>query len=124
MGGMRVSEASARSTGTFGRVLVSARDKSVLADGPVWNGCLGEEITPGEMFLGAVAACGVELIEVIARDRGVPLRSAAVEARGLVDPQRPVRSDVTVYNSVTIHFRLEGVSDADGVPLVESFKGR
>lgn len=121
---MRRYQAAAASTGTFGRVLASARDNTVLVDGPPWNGCLGEEITPGEMFLAAVASCGVELVEVIARDRGVPLRAARVDAQGLVDPAAPVRTDVTVFNEVALHFTLDGVSDDDGIPLVESFKGR
>lgn len=121
---MRTYQASARSTGTFGRVLIAARDKSLLVDGPPWNGCLGEEITPGELFLAAVASCGVELVEVVARDRGVPLRSASVQAQGLLDPDNRVRADLTVFNSVTLAFVLDGVADVDGIPLVESFKGR
>ena len=60
----------ARSTDTFGRVLLSARDQHFVVDGPVQNGCPGEAVTPGEIFLAGVAACGVELVQVFAREIG------------------------------------------------------
>jgi hypothetical protein len=43
--------AEARSTDVFGRVLCDAREQHFVIDGPVWNGCPGEELTPGEAFL-------------------------------------------------------------------------
>src|SRR5438270_9211240 len=69
----------AASTDTFGRVLVSARDQHLIVDGPVQNGCPGEAITPAELFLSGVAACGVELIQVLAKGLDVPLRSRSEE---------------------------------------------
>src|SRR4051794_12533685 len=63
---LREYDVYARSTDTFGRVLCSARDHHFIVDGPVQNGCPGEAITPVEVFLSAVAACGVELIHVMA----------------------------------------------------------
>ena len=62
-------EVQARSTETFGRGLCSARNHHFVVDGPVQNGCPGEAITPAELFLAGVAACGVELVQVIARER-------------------------------------------------------
>src|SRR5258708_4818273 len=64
---VRRYKTGARSTETFGRVLVSARDQHLIVDGPVQNGCPGEAITPAELFLSGVAACGVELIQVLAK---------------------------------------------------------
>ena len=61
-------EVRASSAPTFGRVLCSARNHHFVVDGPVQNGCPGEALTPPELFLSAVAACGVELLHVIARD--------------------------------------------------------
>src|SRR5690348_5328171 len=71
----RTYQTRAQSTETFGRVLVSARDQHLVVDGPVQNGCPGEAIGPAELFLSGVAACGVELIHVLARQANVPLRS-------------------------------------------------
>src|SRR6202048_3074838 len=93
---------SANSTETFGRVLVSARDQHLIVDGPLQNGCPGEAITPAELFLSGVAACGVELIGVLARQLDVPLRSVHAAIEATQDPSAPVRPDVNLFNSVRI----------------------
>lgn len=124
MAEIRTYAAEARSTDTFGRVLTRARGHHLVVDGPVWNGCPGEAITPGELFLAGVAACGVELLGVIAREEGLPVPSARVEARGQVDPDRPARPDVTVFNRVDLRFELGGVTREQAELLVERFKGR
>ena len=49
---VREYRVDARSTDVFGRVLVSARDHHFIVDGPVQNGCPGEEVTPPELFFG------------------------------------------------------------------------
>ena len=69
---MRQYAVEARSTDTFGRVLCSARTNHFVVDGPVQNGCPGEAMTPPEAFLSGVAACGIELLQVIGREIGVP----------------------------------------------------
>ena len=115
---------AARSTDTFGRVLCSARDHHFVVDGPAQNGCPGEELTPAELFLAGVAACGVELLHVLARDQDVPLARVATTISGEMDPDRPVRPDVTVFNRVRLRLELEGVTAEQGELLVKGFKGR
>jgi uncharacterized OsmC-like protein len=122
--GTRRYEVAARSTDVFGRVLWSCRDQHFVADGPVHNGCPGEAITPAELFLAGIAACGVELLQVVARDEGAPLESASVEVRGELDPAAPVREELTVFNSVQLVFRLGGVTEDEAARLVERFKRR
>ena len=114
----------ARSTETFGRVLVSARDQHLIVDGPVQNGCPGEAITPAEMFLSGVAACGVELIQVLAKSLDVPLRGVTAAIEATQDPNAPVRSDVNLFNTVRISLELSGVSQEQGQDLVDRFKRR
>ena len=114
----------ARSTPTFGRVLCSARTHHFVIDGPVANGCPGEELTPPEAFLSGVAACGVELVQVIAREQSVPVRDVAVRIQALVDRSRPVRPDVTLFNSVRMRFTLAGVPTDRASELIEQFKKR
>jgi uncharacterized OsmC-like protein len=121
---VRRYDVSARSTDTFGRVFWSCRDQHFVADGPVHNGCPGEAVTPAELFLGGIATCGVELLQVIARAGDVPLETASVEISGELDPANPVREDVNVFNSVTLSFRLAGVDAEQGAELVEAFKRR
>ena len=114
----------AASTDTFGRVLTSARNQHLVVDGPVQNGCPGEAITPAELFLAGVATCGVELVQMLAKKDGLPLRSVDVSVRGFMDRSKPVRPDVTLFNSVKVQFLMKGVSDQQARTLVEGFKGR
>lgn len=114
----------ARSTETFGRVLVSARDQHHIVDGPLQNGCPGEAITPAELFLSGVAACGVELIQVLAKQQNVSLTSVHATIDAMQDPNAPVRSDVNLFNSVRINLELGGVSQEQASDLVERFKRR
>jgi len=121
---IRQYKATAASTDTFGRVLCSARNHHFIVDGPEQNGCPGEEVTPAEVFLAAVASCGVELVQVLAKSAGIPLQGIDVEIRGLMDRSKPVRPDVSLFNSVHLQFRMKGVNDQEAAQLVEKFKGR
>ena len=114
----------ARSTDTFGRVLCSSRNHHFVVDGPVQNGCPGEEINPAEVFLAGVASCGVELVQVLAKDQNLPLEKVTVAISGTIDRSRPVRPDVSLFNSVRMQFQLTGVSQDQGSQLIASFKGR
>ena len=121
---IRMYAAEAQSTDTFGRVLAGARDQHFIIDGPVQNGCPGEAITPPEAFLVAVASCGIELLQVIARELSLPVPSARVQIEGTVDRDHPVRPDVTLFNEVRMRFAIQGVSREQASNLVERFKKR
>jgi len=121
---LRQYEAQAASTETFGRVLCSVRNHHYVIDGPEQNGCPGEEVTPGELFLSAVASCGVELVQVLAKSEKIPLQGITVEITGVMDRSNPVRPDFSLFNTVRLHFLMQGVPDAQAKDLVEKFKGR
>ena len=121
---IRRYQARATCTDVFGRVLCSVRNHHFVIDGPVHNGCPGEEVTPGELFLSAVACCGVELIQVLAKTEGTPLRGIQAEIDGIMDRSKPVRSDVSLFNSVKLRLELKGVTGDQAKVLVEKFKGR
>ena len=121
---IREYEARAASTDLFGRVLCSARNHHFVVDGPAQNGCPGEEVTPAEIFLAGVASCGVELVQVLAKSAGIGLKGIAVRIQGLMDRSKPVRADVSLFNSVRLEFQMRGVNESDARQLVESFKGR
>jgi uncharacterized OsmC-like protein len=121
---IREYEVQAHSTETFGRVLCSTRQHHFIVDGPVQNGCPGEEITPVEVFLSAVAACGVELMHVIAKDQGIPLRRVGTRIWAMMDRALQARTDVTLLNSVRVEFELSGTDGAQAAALVEGFKRR
>lgn len=114
----------ARSTDTFGRVQCDSRNHHFIVDGPVQNGCPGEAITPAELFLAGIAACGVELVQVIGKEQQLAPRAVSVEIAGAIDRSNPVRKDVTVFNSIHLRFHVTGVTQAQGADLIERFKGR
>ena len=121
---IRQYQATASSTDTFGRVLCGVRNHHFVIDGPEQNGCPGEEVTPAELFLSAVASCGVELVQVLATSSGIPLTKIVVGIHGLMDRSKPVRPDVTLFNSVRLQFQISGVTEEQAGQLVEKFKAR
>ena len=114
----------ARSTDTLGRVLCSVRNHHFIVDGPVQNGAPGEEVTPAELFLTGIAACGVELVQAFAKSESIPLRAISVDIAGTLDRANPVRKDLSVFNTVQVKFHLAGVTIAQGATLIDRFKGR
>jgi uncharacterized OsmC-like protein len=114
----------AASTRTFGRVLLNARDQHLVVDGPVANGCPGEALTPAELFLGGVASCAVELVQVIARDAGVGLTDVEASVEATIDRAHAIRDDVTVFSAVRVDFTLHGVDERQGATLVDAFRHR
>jgi uncharacterized OsmC-like protein len=123
-GEVRNYAVNARSTDTHGRVLCNVRNHHFVIDGPVQNGCPGEEVTPAELFLSGIAACGVELLQSFAKADQVPLRGVSVEIDGTLDRGNPVRSDLSVLNSVHLRFSLRGGTEAQGAALIQRFKNR
>ena len=121
---IREYQVNAKSTDVFGRVLCNARNHHFIVDGPVQNGCPGEAITPAEVFLSGVSACGVELLQVIAKQSGIPLADVEVEIHGMMDKSKPAHPKYAIFNSVQVRFTLGGVNQQQGEQLVESFKGR
>ena len=121
---LREYDVAARTTDVFGRVLCNARTHHFVVDGPVQNGCPGEELTPPEVFLSAVASCGVELVQVIARDTNVAIGPVSVTVHGVVDRARQARTDVTLFNSVRMDFTVRGTDGSAAAALVEGFKRR
>ena len=121
---VRSYEVDARSTDVFGRVLWTCRDQHFVADGPVHNGCPGEAVTPAELFLAGIASCGVELVQVLARNEGTAVGAVRARIAGEIDPDNPVREDVTVFTSVRLELELDDVGEDDARHLVEQFKRR
>lgn len=121
---IREYDISARSTPIFGRVMCSARNHHFIVDGPVQNGCPGEELTPPELFLSSIAACGVELVHVIARDEKKTIDSVELKVHGVVDRSRQARTDVTTFNRVELDFVVFGTDGQTAAALVEGFKRR
>lgn len=97
---------------------------AIIDTGNAQNGCPGEALTPPEIFLAGVITCGVELVQVFARDKNLSLRSATGIISATLDRSNQARSDVTLFNSVRLDFTLTGVSHDEGHQLVDAFKAR
>jgi uncharacterized OsmC-like protein len=121
---VRSYDVDARSTDVYGRVLWRCRDQHFVADGPVHNGCPGEAVTPAELFLAGIASCGVELVQVIARDEETHVGAVRARISGEIDPERRVREDVTVFTSVRLEVDIDEVGQEEAERLVELFKRR
>jgi uncharacterized OsmC-like protein len=121
---LREYDVAARTTDVFGRVLCNARTHHFVIDGPVQNGCPGEELTPPEIFLSGVASCGVELVQVIARETNVKIGPVSVDLHAVLDRSRQARTDVTLFNSIQLDFTVTGTDGASAAVLVEGFKKR
>jgi putative redox protein len=121
---VRTYDVRAETTSTFGRVQATVRQHRLTVDGPVQNGCPGEAPTPGELFLAAAASCGAEVLQVLARDGGVPLERVEVAVRGSIDREQQPRDDVTVFTDVDLHLRLVGPSAEQAAALVAGFQRR
>jgi uncharacterized OsmC-like protein len=121
---LREYDLSAKSTDVFGRVALDVRQQHLIIDGPVQNGCPGEAITPPEAFLGGVAACCVELVQVIAKETGKTIGDVSVKLHGWMDRAKQKRTDVTVLNSVHLDVVITGTDAATAAQLVEGFKRR
>jgi uncharacterized OsmC-like protein len=114
----------AKSTDVYGRVMCNARDHHFIVDGPVSNGCPGEELTPPELLLSSVGACGVELVQVIAKETNKTIGAVSVSVYGMLDRGNQSRPNVTVYNKVHMKFTVHGTDGATAAELVEAFKRR
>jgi uncharacterized OsmC-like protein len=103
---------------------MDARHHHVTVDGPPWNDFPGEELMPGELFLGGVATCAVEVVQMFARDEGVPIGDVRVQMRAEVDPDDQPQAGRTLFNRVRMRIEIDGVTQRQAEDFVERFKGR
>jgi uncharacterized OsmC-like protein len=78
-----------------------------------------DALTNSEAFLAAVSSCGVTLIEMHARDSGVPVKGMNVTIEGVRASAEPNR-----FANVTMTFEIAGVSQEQAEALVETYRGR
>jgi uncharacterized OsmC-like protein len=110
-----VTSVRSTSSGTVGRSLNQMRNQHIVIDSPT----LGEAVTSGEAFLAGISSCGVNLIEVAARDQGVPLQRLEVEIEGLRHPDTPAN-----FAQVNMRFTMHGVDHEQARALVQTYQDR
>ena len=105
------------SSGTLGRARSEVRGVSVFLDSS--SRPQTDAFTNSEAFLAGVSSCGVTLIEIHARETGVPLTRLDVTIEGV-----RAAADPTRFAQVTMRFALAGISQSQAEALVETYRGR
>jgi len=116
MDNAKVEVITSSSSGVIGRAESTARGARIVLDSS--SRPQPDALTNSEAFLGAISSCGVTLIEMHARETGVPLQRMSVTIEG----ERPATEPR--FSRVTMTFEMEGVSQAEGDALVETYRGR
>jgi len=104
------------STGTHGRAICNVRNHHFVAD----DGG-GDEVGAGELFLSGIAACGVNMVERLAKQGNIALQWMEVTIESWRDADLPPRQ-YTLYDRMTVHFEMWGVQPAHAESLVKDWK--
>ena len=104
------------SSGTPGRARNEVRGVTVAFDSS--SRPQPDAFTNSEAFLGSVSSCGVTLIEMHAKETGVPLERVTVTIEG----RRPATTPR--FSAVTMTFEMVGVSQTQAEALVETYRQR
>jgi len=118
MADVKIETVKSVTSGVLGRAESTARDAKIVLDSS--SRPQSDALTNSEAFLGAVSSCGVTLIEMHAKETGVPLQRMSVTIAG----ERLTTAAPPRFSRVTMTFELEGVSQAQGDALVETYRGR
>src|SRR5947207_13969936 len=101
----------------IGRAESTARDARTVLDSS--SRPQSDALTNSEAFLAGVSSCGVTLIEMHAKETGVPMTGMAVTIEGARTAAAPNR-----FARVRMTFEIAGVSQAQADALVETYRGR
>jgi uncharacterized OsmC-like protein len=112
----KVEIVQSRSSGVLGRARNTSRDASLVLDSSTRP--QPDAFTNSEAFLAGVSSCGVTLIEMHAKDTGVPLQGMTATIEGVRVPPEPR------FSRITMRFELVGVSQAQAEELVETYRKR
>lgn len=112
----KVETVQSITSGTIGRARNEVRGVSVAFDSS--SRPQPDALTNSEAFLGSVSSCGVTLIEMHAKETGVPLQRMTVTIEGRRPPTQPR------FSAVTMTFEMSGVSQTQAESLVEVYRQR
>jgi uncharacterized OsmC-like protein len=113
----KVETVKSSSSDTIGRAVSVARGPRLVLDSS--SRPQPDALTNSEAFLAGVSSCGVTLIEMHARETGVPLEHLDVTIEGTRAAADPAR-----FSGVTMTFELRGVSQPQADALVATYRSR
>src|SRR5438128_10855000 len=114
---MKIDAVRSSSSGVLGRARSQARGHRLVLDSS--SRPQPDAFTNSEAFLAGVSSCGVTLIEVHARETGVPLKRMDITIEGVRTAAEPNR-----FASVTMRFELAGVTQGQAEDLVRTYRSR
>src|SRR6266403_777659 len=113
----KVETIRSSSSGVLGRARNTSRGVTVAFDSSSRPQL--DALTNSEAFLAAVSSCGVTLIEMHAKETGVPLAGLDVTIEGTRTAAEPNR-----FARVSMTFEGGGVSQTQAESLVETYRQR
>jgi uncharacterized OsmC-like protein len=113
----KVETIKSSSSDRVGRAVSVARGQRIALDSS--SRPQPDALTDSEAFLAGVSSCGVTLIEMHARETGVPLEHLDVTIEGTRAAADPAR-----FSGVTMTFELRGVSQPQAEALVATYRSR
>jgi uncharacterized OsmC-like protein len=113
----KIETVRSSSSGVIGRAESTAHGARVVLDSS--SRPQPDALTNSEAFLAGVSSCGVTLIEMYAKETGVPMTGMAVTIEGARTVAAPNR-----FARVRMTFEIAGVSQAQAEALVETYRGR
>jgi uncharacterized OsmC-like protein len=117
MADIKIDSVRSLNSGILGRAFSEARGHRVALDSS--SRPQHDALTNSEAFLAGVSSCGVTLIEMHAKETGVPLTGIQVTIEGARSAAEPNR-----FASVSMTFEIAGVSQAQADELVKTYRGR
>ncbi|HXH82233.1 MAG TPA: OsmC family protein [Candidatus Tectomicrobia bacterium] len=111
----KVETIRSSSTGTIGRAESRVRGQRLVLDSS--SRPQPDALTNSEAFLAGISSCGVTLIEMHAKETGVPLARAEVTIEGTRPATDPAR-----FSRIRMRFELTGVGQAQAEALVERYR--
>ncbi|HLY67370.1 MAG TPA: hypothetical protein VKU60_17665 [Chloroflexota bacterium] len=108
-----VSRVRSYSSGIPGRALNQARGNHFIVD----SSHDPEALSTIESFLAGVSACGVTLVDRVAREQGTPLQGIDVTIEGI-----RLVSNSSAFKEVNMRFELTGVAQPQAENLIQAYK--
>jgi uncharacterized OsmC-like protein len=117
MSDTKIETVRSSSSGVIGRASSVARDHRLVLDSS--SQPQPDALTNSEAFLAGISSCGVTLIEMHAREAGIPVRHMQVTIEGVRTAAEPTR-----FSRMTMTFEIAGVTQPQAEALVETYRGR
>src|SRR5918992_5547217 len=111
MSGDVIDKVRSSSSGTIGRAVSQARGQRLVLDSS--SRPQPDAPTNSEAFLAGISSCGVTLIEMHAREAGIPVTGMEVTIEGTRAAADPSR-----FAGITLRIEIAGVSQAQAEQLV------